>query len=110
MTTNRPSLGPLPTDMIPRVMALQDGGEATVTLERYYWEALDAIAEHERMTTQALVGETDRRRALLPEALVLDVALRLFCVSYYQQASVLSGDPAGETIGRLMDKAMHFRP
>lgn len=110
MTTNRPSLGPLPTDMIARMVPRQDGAKATVTLERFFWETLDAIAERERMTPDVLLCETDRRRALLSEAMALDVAVRLFCVSYYQQAAVLSGDPAGETIGRLMDKAMHFRP
>ena len=109
MSAEQPPLGPLPTDMIPRVMTLHGGAEAVVTLERFYWEALDAIAGNEGMTIDALVRETDRRRALLPEAMALEPALRLFCVSYYQQATVLSGDPAGEIIGRLMDKAMHFR-
>ncbi|MCW2248423.1 putative DNA-binding ribbon-helix-helix protein [Azospirillum fermentarium] len=109
MNANPPSLIPLPTDMVARGMPLHGGAEAVVTLEHFYWEALGAIAGNEGMTIDALVRETDRRRVLLPEAMALEPALRLFCVCYYQQATVLSGDPVGETIGQLMDKAIHFR-
>lgn len=105
---HRPAV-PLPTTPCTRVVPLSDGTEALVVLERFYWEMLDDIASREATTTADLVRETDRRRALLPQAMVLEPALRLLCVSYYLQAADLSGKPAEETLEQLMDKAIRFQ-
>lgn len=87
-----------PTSVERRTFRFGDAADRTLAMEHWYWTALDQIAEHEGMTTNELVREIDRRRgsrAPVP-------ALRLFCVSYFQQAVTGRGDIEGaldEAIG-----------
>lgn len=77
-----------PAAMARRTLRYGDAADRTLAMEHWYWTALDQIAEREGMTADDLVREIDRRRG----ALALVPALRLFCVSYFQQAVTGRGD------------------
>ena len=55
-----------------------DGRRTSVRMERAFWEALDAICEHESVTPAQLCAALERRRGDASRA----AALRAFVVGY----------------------------
>lgn len=66
--------------MICRVMTI-NGRRTSVRMERRFWEALEDVAQHRRLTMAALVSQIDERRGAAP----LTRVLRITAVSHFRE-------------------------
>lgn len=66
--------------MIRRVMII-NGRRTSVRMERGFWEALEDVAQHRRLTMADLVSQIDEGRGEAP----LTRALRITAVSHFRE-------------------------
>ena len=65
------------------------GRRTSVRMEPAFWDALDAIAEHETLTINQICGLIDMRRG----DAALTASLRVFVVSYYRHLTTWQDAP-----------------
>jgi predicted DNA-binding ribbon-helix-helix protein len=73
--------------MIPKLRrSFRLSGHVTsIWLEREFWEALDVIAEANKVPLRALMSEVDALRCQSPEPTSMASTLRVLCLNYYRQ-------------------------
>lgn len=80
----------LPTDKEQRTVTFPDRTRRVLTMEHWFWDALDEIAGREGMKTAELIRRTDLRRGSMP----LVPALRLLCLTYFRPSATAPGNLA----------------
>jgi predicted DNA-binding ribbon-helix-helix protein len=90
-------------EMLRRELTVAGLGTLSVELERLYWECLDDMCEREGTTIEALAASL----AETSEEGGLERSLRLAALSYFRDASALSG---GFAFGHEQDLFVHGKP
>jgi predicted DNA-binding ribbon-helix-helix protein len=81
--------------MIPKLRrSFRLSGHVTsIWLEREFWEALDVIAEANKVPLRALMSEVDTLRCQSPDPTSMASTLRVLCLDYYRQRAEAKSTP-----------------